>query len=125
MKRLALIVTLTFFVLSTFNNNAMAKKKKNEKTLTFIVSMDCHSCVQKIENNIPFEKGVKDLKVTLDKKECEVTFKENKTSAIKLVEAFNELGYTAKIKEESQNKEQENKQADQSSHEGHHHELDE
>lgn len=125
MKRLALIVTLTIFALSALNTDAMAKKNKNEKTLTFIVSMDCHSCVQNIENNIPFEKGVKDLKVSLDKKECEVTFKENKTSAIKLVEAFNELGYTAKIKEESQDKKQENTQTDHSSHEGHHHEMDE
>ncbi|MBN1768655.1 MAG: heavy-metal-associated domain-containing protein [Prolixibacteraceae bacterium] len=125
MKRLTLIVTLTIFAVSTFNIKAMAKNKKNEKTLTFIVSMDCHSCVQNIENNIPFEKGVKDLKVSLDKKECEVTFKENKTSAIKLVEAFNELGYTAKIKDESQDEKQENKETDHSSHEGHHHEMDE
>ncbi len=112
MKRLALIVTLTIFAISAFNTNAMAKKKKNEKTLTFIVSMDCHNCVQNIENNIPYEKGVKDLKVSLDKKECEVTFKENKTSAIKLVEAFNKLGYTAKIKKEGQDKKQENKPTD-------------
>jgi copper chaperone CopZ len=98
MKKLITIATITVLAISIFSLNANAKKKENEKTLTFIVSMDCHSCVQKIESNIPFEKGVKDLNISLDKKECEVTFNKNKTNAMKLVEAFNKLGYTATIK---------------------------
>jgi cation transport ATPase len=63
------------------------------------------------------------LKVSLDKKECDVTFKENKTNAIKLVEAFNKLGYTAKIKKDSTNKEQETEKTEHRSHDGQHNDM--
>ena len=38
-----------------------ARPKKTE-TVTFKVSMHCRNCVNKIQENIAFEKGVKDLK---------------------------------------------------------------
>ena len=77
---------------------SLAAEKKNEKTITFTVNMDCHSCVKKIEGNIAYEKGVKDLKVSLDNKECKVTYREDKTTPEKLIEAFKKLGYKAEVK---------------------------
>lgn len=43
------------------------KKKKTEE-VTFEVNMTCGNCRAKIERHISWEKGVKDLKVNLDKK---------------------------------------------------------
>jgi len=100
MKKTAFISILSVFAIILFSNNSLATEKNNEKTLTFKVSMDCHGCVQKIEGNIPYEKGVKDLKVSLDKKECTVTYRTDKTSEESIIKAFNKLGYTAEVKKE-------------------------
>lgn len=100
MKRIIPTSTLVIFFIILLTNNALAKDKKNEKTVTFNVSMDCHNCVKKIESNIPYEKGVKDLKVSLDKKECELTYRSDKTNTETLTKAFNELGYKAEIKKD-------------------------
>ncbi|HOO83522.1 MAG TPA: heavy metal-associated domain-containing protein [Prolixibacteraceae bacterium] len=114
------LVSISFAGFVSANNDDNAdkkKKKKNEETVVLQVNMDCHSCVQKIEGNIPFEKGVKDLKVSLEKLECEVTFREDKTSVDKLIEAFDKLGYKAEIKTDGEPKKTEEKEE----HHGHTH----
>jgi periplasmic mercuric ion binding protein len=100
LKEISGMITVIALMLITLSNNSFAAENKNEKTLTFTVSMDCHGCVQKIEGNIPYEKGVKDLKVSLDNKECTVTFRTDKTNEQDLIKAFNKLGYTAEVKKE-------------------------
>lgn len=102
MKNAAII--LTVFFTSFLVNNAIASEKKNEKTVTFSVSMDCQGCVNKIQDNISYEKGVKDLKVSLDNKECTITYREDKTTEEKLIKAFNKIGYTAAVKKEKDKK---------------------
>ena len=97
MRKIRIAALLLLIVFNFIVNNALASDKKDEKTVTFTVSMDCHSCVKKIESNIPYEKGVKDLQVSLEKKEVTVTFRTDKTSTDKLIEAFKKLGYTASI----------------------------
>lgn len=73
----------------------MAQPKKTE-TATFSVSMTCAKCKAAIEKNIPFEKGVKDLKVDLPKKEVTVEYDSSKTSPEKLVKAFEKINFKAK-----------------------------
>lgn len=101
---LFIIISISVPALLLANENNEAKKsktKKNEQTIVLQVNMDCHSCVQKIEGNIPYEKGVKDLKVSLEKLECELTFRDDKTSVDKLIDAFKTLGYKAEVKKEA------------------------
>ena len=43
-----------------------AKPKSKTETVTYVVSMHCKNCVNKITDKISFMKGVKDLKVSLD-----------------------------------------------------------
>ncbi|MGC3979075.1 MAG: heavy metal-associated domain-containing protein [Paludibacteraceae bacterium] len=58
-----------FITMFAIVNTANAKDKKNtKKCVTFEVSLHCQSCVESIQRNISFEKGVKDLDVNLDKK---------------------------------------------------------
>ncbi|MDA3929323.1 MAG: heavy-metal-associated domain-containing protein [Prolixibacteraceae bacterium] len=123
MKRLAFITTIALFTVSLLQTNAIAAGKKNKKTQTFIVSMDCQGCVNKIEDNIPYEKGVKDLKVSLDNKECTLTYRTDKTNSEKLIEAFQKLGYKAEIKKEKNEVKSQNIEQGVGEHEGHNHNM--
>jgi copper chaperone CopZ len=96
MKTKNFIVLLMAIMLTVLPTNAQ-KAKSNKETVTFNVSMDCHSCQQKIEKNISFEKGVKALNVSLQKQTVQVTYDIRKTNIEKLQEAFKKIGYEAKV----------------------------
>ena len=91
---------LTLFALMVILSATISAQMKNKtgqkKTveITFSVGMHCQSCKDRIEKNIPMEKGVKDLKVDLDKKEVTVVYNPVKTTVEKLKKAFQDLGYT-------------------------------
>ncbi len=70
-----------------------AKKKAEIKEVTFLVEIDCENCAKKVTENVSFEKGVKDLKVTLENKSVYVKYDASKTSEESLKEAIEELGY--------------------------------
>lgn len=80
--------------------NAEAQSKKNQKKeveVTFsIPDIDCHNCVQKIESKIPYEKGVKDMKVSLEGKTIWISYEEAKTNKESLAKALDKLGFPAK-----------------------------
>lgn len=97
-----LLVVLCAGILSV---SAQDKKKKKE-TVTYLVSMTCENCQQRIEKNIAFEKGVTDLKVDLPAKTVTIEYRSDKTNPQTLKEAFQKLGFTAtpfhpKTKDES------------------------
>ncbi|MDR1680019.1 MAG: heavy-metal-associated domain-containing protein [Prevotellaceae bacterium] len=92
MKNLAVIFGILLLTVSA----SAQKSTKNFTTTVFDVSLHCDNCVQKVESNIAYEKGVKDLKVNLEKKEVTVTYDASKNSDEKLIEAFRKLGYGAK-----------------------------
>jgi len=73
-------------------------KKANEAEVTFITSMSCHNCQAKLESKLPFEKGVKDLKIDLEKNEVWFLYQPSKTDKKKLAEAIEKLGFEAKEK---------------------------
>ncbi|MBP5483261.1 MAG: heavy-metal-associated domain-containing protein [Bacteroidales bacterium] len=74
-------------------------KKKKVQTVTFKTSIHCKNSVKKINDNIPFEKGVKDLKVSLDEKLVTITYDPSKTNEEQLAKALEKLGYTAQKQE--------------------------
>ena len=67
---------------------------KHKDTVTYLVSMTCEKCQKRIESNIPFEKGVTDLKVDLPKKLVTIEYRTDKTNPEKLKNALKEMGYT-------------------------------
>lgn len=67
--------------------------------VVFATSIHCDKCGKKVQENIGFEKGVKDLKVDVPGKTVTVTFNPAKTDTLKLKAAINKLGYTAEIVE--------------------------
>lgn len=70
-------------------------KKKKDTVTFFIEAMDCDHCIKKIEKNIPFEKGVTDLKCNLTTRTATVTYNTEKTSKTRLAEAFKKIGMEA------------------------------
>lgn len=97
--RILLIAVFSFLVISVSADD-QKKNKKEKKTVTYKVDMDCHACVNKIEASLPYEKGVKNLKISLEKKEVTVTYRKDKNSDEGIIKAINNLGYKAKVKED-------------------------
>ena len=79
---------------TSLTDSKPSKKKKAElKEVTFHVHLHCANCVKKVEENIAFEKGVKDLKVSLDDQTVYIKYDAAKTSEAALKAAIEELGY--------------------------------
>ena len=90
-KSLIIIMTaLMAFAVSSF---AGPKKKGELKEVTFNVHLHCANCVKKVQENISFEKGVKDLHVCLEDQIVYVKYDAAKTSEEKLKAAIEKLGY--------------------------------
>ena len=57
-----------------------AKKKGEIKEATFNVHLHCENCVKKVQENIAFEKGVKDLHVCLEDQTVSLKYEAAKTN---------------------------------------------
>ncbi|MDP4210499.1 MAG: heavy-metal-associated domain-containing protein [Bacteroidota bacterium] len=97
-SRIITLITFLFFAVALHAQDKTAETKKSQEEVTFVVGMHCEACKKRIESAIPFEKGVKDLNVNLDKKEVTIIYKTAKTNVDKLKKAIEELGYTCKEK---------------------------
>lgn len=89
MKR---IISITLSLLLSVSLWAASKRQ----TVIFDVDIHCQGCITKIEKNIAFEKGVKDLVCDLEKKTVTVVFDPTKTSVEQLQSAFEKIGKPAK-----------------------------
>lgn len=73
---------------------ALTISAKNEKTTTtFKVLLHCESCVNKVETNIAYEKGVKDIVCSIEDQTVSVTYLPNKTNVETLKEGFAKIGF--------------------------------
>lgn len=73
----------------------LAAAQAKVETATIKTTIQCSMCEKRIMKNIPFEKGVKDLKVNVDNKTVWVQFDASKTSVDKIRAAIAKLGYDA------------------------------
>ena len=86
MKKNVLLVLMCMFAISSY------ARKENE-SVTFNVKLDCENCINKIESNLAFEKGVKDLACSLEKQSVTVTYAADKTNVEDLKKGFAKIGY--------------------------------
>lgn len=99
-KTIIIIMTaLMAFAVSSF---AGPKKKGEIKEVTFSVHLHCANCVKKVQENIAFEKGVKDLHVCLEDQIVYIKYDSAKTSEDKLKAAVEKLGYKVEGKVEQE-----------------------
>ena len=97
MKRY-LIITLALLLIAgtaAFAQDKKQKKQADIREVTFVTTIDCKNCVKKVEANLPYEKGIKDMKVNLDDRTVWIKYDANKTDKEKLAAAIVKLGYEA------------------------------
>jgi copper chaperone CopZ len=89
----------------TFATNAQDKKNDKISEIKLAVS-NVHGdhCKQRIEENIPFEKGIKDVVVNLKDNTATVKYDNTKTDVEKIRNSFKKLGYPTEISNSSDNK---------------------
>ncbi|MBE6250716.1 MAG: cation transporter [Bacteroidales bacterium] len=74
-----------------------AKKVKGEiKEVTFNVHLHCNNCVKKLQENIAFEKGVKDLHICMEDQIVAIKYDASKTNEETLKNAIVKLGVPVK-----------------------------
>jgi len=89
-----LLVSLMLFVF-TANLNACNQQNVKQTEVTYSVNVHCDNCKKKIENGISREKGVVDMKVSVEKNEVWVKYNTTKTDKEKIKKAIVKLGYVA------------------------------
>lgn len=92
-------ITAVCAALAIFASSAtsQAKTKATIKEVTYVTSLHCDKCAKKISENVSFEKGVKELKIDVDKKTVTIKYDASKTDAEKLAAAIRKLGYSAEV----------------------------
>lgn len=94
-KFLTLLLALMTITLSTASAQNNKKKTSNTSEVTFTTSIECKNCVKKVEANLPFEAGIKDMKIDLPTKTVWIKYDPTKTDVNKLAKAIKKLGYEA------------------------------
>lgn len=95
-----IIIILSAMLAFSATAFAGPKKKAEIKDVTFIVHLHCENCVNKVKENISFEKGVKDLKISLEEQTVALKYDAAKTSEETLKAAIEKLGYPVSGKAE-------------------------
>ena len=97
MKRYLIIALTLLLVAGTaaFAQDKKQKKQADIREVTFVTTIDCKNCVKKVEANLPYEKGIKDMKVNLDDRTIWIKYDAAKTDKEKLAAAIVKLGYEA------------------------------
>ena len=87
---------LTIFIL-TAAIAAQAREAQRD-TVVYVVEIHCQGCVDKIQQNIAFERGVKDMRINKDAQEVWLVYDPAKTNDEKLRTAFAKIGKPVKMK---------------------------
>ena len=99
MKKIILMCLVALFGIGIANAQEPKKGDKKSVTVEFVTDIDCAGCAKKVTNTIPYEKGVKDVKVDVETKIVTVTYDPAKTNDEALVKAFTKIKIKAEPKE--------------------------
>ncbi len=85
--------------------SAVTVMAKDIRTVVFQVDqMHCENCERKVQNNMKFEKGLKEIKTNLKDKTVEIKYDAEKTDVAKLQAGFKKFKYEAKTVKETKEK---------------------
>lgn len=94
-SKITLIIFLSVFVATTFAQQTEKELQKGVAEIKIQTSAQCGECKERIEKNMAFEKGVKDVDLDLETKILTLHYKTAKTDPKKLRKAVSEIGYDA------------------------------
>ena len=95
MKTIKCLRFTILMIMTVVFTMTLSAQKKGESVTVFDVKLDCQNCVNKVEKNIAFVKGVKDLKCSLTEQTVEVTYKTGKTNDSILISEFKKINIEA------------------------------
>ena len=98
MKKVILMCLVALFTVGAVSAQKPQKGGKQNATTVFVTDIDCAGCAKKVNDTIPYEKGVKDVQVDVDAKSVTVTFDPSKTNNETLVKAFAKIKIKAEAK---------------------------
>ena len=124
MKKIILMAVVAMMAAAV--STAAPKAEKQIVTTVFVTDIDCEGCAKKITNTIPYERGIKNLKVEVATQSVTVTYDASKNSIEQLTKAFESIKvkvFKALSEEEFEHHKQHNHSAHSHSHShaGHHH----
>ena len=107
MKAIKFLTVLLAAVL-TLSVSAQAQNKKKEAPkmaeVTFSADIHCNSCKNKVDAALPYIKGVKDFKVSVEERTVWFKYDATKVTKQKLGAELAELGFPAKEIVKAENK---------------------
>lgn len=103
MKKLFLLTFAMFFAV------LVQAQKVKEVVFTTEPEIECNNCVNKIKNNLRFEKGVKAINPDLKTKLVTIQYDSEKTDVDNLIKAFAKIKYKATVVEPKKEVEKEEK----------------
>lgn len=121
MKKIILMAVVAMMAAAV--STAAPKAEKQIVTTVFVTDIDCEGCAKKITNTIPYERGIKNLKVEVATQSVTVTYDASKNSIEQLTKAFESIKvkvFKALSEEEFEHHKQHN-HSHGHSHAGHHH----
>ncbi len=83
-------------LLMTTVSTVDAKKTKEIVTATYDATIDCDACAKKIMDTLPFDKGVKSVKVDLPKRQVTVKYDTAKCSDASIISSLKKVDIDAK-----------------------------
>ena len=86
-------ISLMLIIMMALSTTAQEEQKTKE--ITIKSSVVCEMCKERIEHDMAFEKGVKEVTVNLKTKEIDITYRTDKTNPDKLRTAISKIGYDA------------------------------
>lgn len=88
------LILLTLLTLIFFSENLLAQASKSD-TISTKTSVVCGMCRERVEQNLAFEKGIRDVEVNLETKLVFVRFDPRKTNPPEIRKKISKLGYDA------------------------------
>lgn len=99
MKKIILMCLVALLGVGVANAQKPQKGEKHYVTVEFITSLDCQGCAKKINDTLPYEKGVRDVKIDVPTKVVTVTYDPAKTNNEAIIKAFAKVKIEASVKE--------------------------
>ncbi len=94
-KKLSINTILALIFIFAISLQSFAQKQSNIEQVNIKTSAVCKKCKEKIESNLSFEKGVKNVELNIETKIVTVKYNPDKTDPDNIRKAISKLGYDA------------------------------
>lgn len=99
MKKILLMCLVALLGIGAADAQKPKNGKKQNVTVEFMTSLDCEGCAKKINETLPYEKGVRDVKIDVPTKVVTVTYDPSKTNNEAIIKAFAKVKIEASVME--------------------------